>query len=128
MNYSELKNYFILKVEKTFGKREAENIFWWTLSFSENRNKIFFELNRETQISEDRLAEWDKIILRLQKQEPIQYILGKTEFYGLEFSVNSSTLIPRPETEELVDLIVNDCQGKKIRLLYMIDFKIGRNI
>ena len=48
-----------------------------------------------------------KYILQLKRQEPIQYILGKAYFYENMFEVNESTLIPRPETEELVQLIIN---------------------
>ena len=48
----------------------------------------------------------ENILLRLKNFEPIQYILGETEFYGLKLKVNPSVLIPRPETEELVDWII----------------------
>lgn len=58
-----------------------------------------------------------KIVERLTKSEPIQYILGEVSFYGLPLLVNPSVLIPRPETEELADLIIKHYSGRKIRLL-----------
>lgn len=53
----------------------------------------------------------DETIQRLNQGEPIDYILGYTYFYGLKIDVNQHTLIPRPETEELVDLIINENQS-----------------
>jgi len=56
-------------------------------------------------------------------QKPIQYILNKTTFYGLDFIVNTDVLIPRPETEELVDWIIND--NKSIKNLNILDIGTG---
>lgn len=75
-------------------------------------------LDKDTELSERERKEIREITNRLQRHEPIQYILGQTEFYGLEFKVNSSVLIPRPETEELVDRIITDYKGvSELRLL-----------
>lgn len=63
---------------------------------------------------EARLA---NIIARLLCNEPLQYILGSTIFYGHEFTVTPATLIPRPETEQLIDLIVDENPGSDLRIL-----------
>jgi release factor glutamine methyltransferase len=59
----------------------------------------------------------ESIVARLKLAEPIQYILGETEFYGLKLKVNPSVLIPRPETEELVDWIANIKLPENCRVL-----------
>lgn len=68
-------------------------------------------------VSPEKEAEIAEIIERLKKNEPLQYILGNTEFEGMVLDVNSSVLIPRPETAELVELIYNDYKNTNPTIL-----------
>jgi len=71
-------------------------------------SRIQIRLNQNETISAANLAQIKEIIRRLIQFEPIQYVLGETEFYGCNFKVDPSVLIPRQETEELVDWIIQD--------------------
>jgi release factor glutamine methyltransferase len=62
---------------------------------------------KDKQLSENERREVDRIIARLKKDEPLQYILGETEFYGLPIQVTPRVLIPRPETEELTEWTID---------------------
>ena len=80
-------------------------------------SRIQLHFKQHEIIPEAKLTQLKEILDRLGKFEPIQYILGETEFYGLKFKVNSSVLIPRPETEELVDWILKDSPQQDASLL-----------
>lgn len=72
-------------------------------------DKSYYQaLLAEMELTQDQQQKVESIIERLKKHEPIQYILGETEFFGLTFHANKNVLIPRPETEELVELILKE--------------------
>lgn len=72
---------------------------------------------RDHRFTESELVKIIHCVKRLQKHEPLAQILGETEFFGLPFYVNQHTLIPRPETEELVDWILHDYQQQVPKIL-----------
>ncbi len=74
-------------------------------------------LKREELIPDSDFKKVKSIVDRLKKYEPIQYILGQTIFYGLKIKVNPSVLIPRPETEELVDWILKSSLPENCKIL-----------
>lgn len=78
---------------------------------------------KDKEISGNRRGDLDKMLSRLQKNEPIQYVLGKETFCGLNFEVDSNVLIPRPETRELVEWIVAD--RKSSASSYILDIGTG---
>lgn len=105
---------FIEKLTPIYDLLEAESFFYIILEDRFKMKRIDLALNPNFSFSEKELVQWNAILEQLQKEIPIQYILGKAHFYGLEFEVNENTLIPRPETEELVEWIVkkNEFNGK----------------
>lgn len=72
---------------------------------------------KDTSFSENERKRLEDILIRLQKYEPLQYIIGVEDFYGMTFEVDRNVLIPRPETEELVDWVIREHAGRKIRIL-----------
>ena len=72
-----------------------------------NEDKSYLIINKDIEISEEIKNEFFQNIKRLKQGEPVQYIIGKTEFYGLEFNVTPDVLIPQPDTEVLVEEIIN---------------------
>ena len=89
--------------------------------FSNAKIKAFPELELSQQ-QEEKLKD---ILSRLKTGEPIQYIWGKTEFYGLPFHVNPSVLIPRPETEELVEWVLASVGSAQLAVGSVLDIGTG---
>ena len=117
-----IKNYktiFINQVAPFFDETEAESFFYIILENWHHLKRIDLALQPDLEISDIDLQKWNDIVIELKTQKPIQYILGETFFYDLRFQVDENTLIPRPETEELVALILasNKETNKKIKVL-----------
>jgi release factor glutamine methyltransferase len=79
----------------------------------------------EKEITIGQAERLNTILIRLQTGEPVQYILGHTEFYGLPFKVNPSVLIPRPETEELVEWVLTSIDSSSLINSNILDIGTG---
>ncbi len=90
---------------------EIQSFTHWILESACCISRQDIRLGKDKQLSENEHTRIQEIVSELKKYRPIQYILGKTEFYGLTFEVNENVLIPRPETEELVDRIIRDIRS-----------------
>ena len=121
MKIKEYRSYFIHELTPIFDEGEAESFFYLILENKQQLKRIDLALQPDLTFSADQIKVWNVILEQLKQEIPIQYLLGKTSFYGLDFEVNPAVLIPRPETEELVDWIIK-CNGaaqtsKKIKIL-----------
>jgi len=123
MRIREYRNQFIQTLAPIYDLDEAESFFYLVLEDKKQLKRIDLALNPETQFSESEIAQWNEILEKLKQYIPVQYILGKTHFYGLEFEVNENVLIPRPETEELVDWIISN--NSKSGNLQILDIGTG---
>ncbi|MCB9261676.1 MAG: peptide chain release factor N(5)-glutamine methyltransferase [Flavobacteriales bacterium] len=112
-----LKQHFAEELSSIYSIREAEILFFSVMEYVLGQTKTEMLLHFGQEISENQQAKIDEIVGRLKQHEPIQYITSQSHFYGNEFYVNPSVLIPRPETEELVHLILTENETPNLSLL-----------
>ena len=112
MKLKDLKIDFITKLSVTYQKEEVLSFFKILCEEYLNITPTKLLLVGEELINKEQLDMFSKVMIRLLNEEPIQYILNTTSFYGLDFICTPSALIPRPETEELVDWILKSEKNK----------------
>ncbi|WP_282032466.1 peptide chain release factor N(5)-glutamine methyltransferase [Winogradskyella eximia] len=121
MVLKELQNIFHIELDAIYGKHEVDSFFYLCTEHYLNVPRIQLTLEPGLAITKPETETFFKVLEDLKQQKPIQYILGETEFYGLPFKVNEHVLIPRPETEELVDLMIRSVTSssdeKSIKIL-----------
>ena len=126
MKIKEYRSQFIQELTPIYDAGEAESFFYLILEEKKQLKRIDVALYPDLNFSEEEIVVWNLILEQLKKEIPIQYLLGKTSFYGLDFEVNENVLIPRPETEELVDWIIrSSSKSKKYKDLKILDIGTG---
>lgn len=126
MKIKEYRSFFIEQLCIIYDTEEVESFFYLILENKNNLKRIDLALNPELKFNTEEISIWNAILAQLKNEIPIQYILGTTSFYGLEFEVNPSVLIPRPETEELVELIIkNNSTIESTKSLKILDIGTG---
>ena len=108
---------FKTELRDLYPENEIRNIGYLVAEQLLNYSKIDFHLKDKEPISPETAEKFKQILIRLKNWEPVQYILGATEFYGLPFRVDRRVLIPRPETEELVEWIIRENGGRPVSIL-----------
>lgn len=103
-----LKIKFQDQLRNEYSLEEIHSFFFLLTQSILGKSRLDLALNPSYEVSSEQEMLLENALHRLQDHQPIQYILGQTEFYGLEFRVNNHVLIPRPETEELVQWIIDD--------------------
>jgi release factor glutamine methyltransferase len=105
--------YYQEKLSRLYPSNEVKNITEIMFEYFMGWDKMTLRSNNKSMLSESELLLFHKALKRLLKNEPVQHITGEMEFYSLPFKVNKNVLIPRPETEELVDLVIKECKGSE---------------
>jgi release factor glutamine methyltransferase len=104
-------------LEPVYGKREAANIGIELIRHCYQVNRLQLTLNEPIPFTESEKTRLEAMIDRLVNEEPLQHVLGSVEFFGLEFKTDHRALIPRPETEELIDWIAQEHYNDAVKIL-----------
>lgn len=125
MLLQQFRNDFVNRLSSLYDADETSAIFQLILHHVLQLSRVDLVLQPSYEIPKNLQEKLENIQDRLLKNEPIQYILETAHFFGLEFYVNKNVLIPRPETEALVAMIIEDYKAFDSSNLKMLDIGTG---
>lgn len=114
MKLKDIQKTFHDELDTIYGQEEVDSFFFILIDFYYQVSRI--ELATTPSLEIKNQDEIFKALEALKQEQPIQYIIGETEFYGLNFKVNKNVLIPRPETEELVEWVIKVYKNKNTEI------------
>jgi release factor glutamine methyltransferase len=121
MTIFQFKQYFVESLQSIYSKEESVTLCNLLLESRLGWDVAEIVLNGKQTLTNQNQVYFEKALQRLLKNEPIQHLIGYTDFYGLKIKVNPFVLVPRSETEELVDWILKDVKStesnKPVRIL-----------
>lgn len=116
MNLKDILNKYQSVLGSIYDDQESLATFYIVAHYVSGLTKSQVAYRLQDSISIEEVEQYSLILERLLKAEPLQYVLSEAYFYGLKFKVNSAVLIPRPETEELVELALNTLKNTPSKL------------
>jgi release factor glutamine methyltransferase len=126
MKIKEYRSLFIQELTSIYDEGEAESFFYLILEEKYQLKRIDLALRPDLFFSDQEVMFWNTLLEQLKLEIPVQYLLGKTSFYGLDLEVNENVLIPRPETEELVEWIIKEnLKSQRAKDLKILDIGTG---
>ena len=128
MIISELKEFFKNQLSEIYADSEISELFSIFCNQILGMDKFELRISQHHIISEEQTRVFKKLISELKTGKPYQQILGETEFYGLKFFVDENVLIPRPETEELLELTISEIQKRNLKNTKILDIGTGSGI
>lgn len=126
MLLKDIQTIFHKELDAEYGNHEVDSFFNILIKHYLDLERISLVLEPNLNLTKTEEQPLFEALVRLKNHEPIQYIIGETEFFGLNFKVNENTLIPRPETEELVEWIVGNATSNTFeKPLNILDIGTG---
>ena len=119
------RRYYVGELEKIYGSDEANALIMILLEHYFGIDRVKIAMEPELRLSESEMLTLHFAVKKLLKNKPIQYVLGETEFCGMRFLVDENVLIPRPETEELVNMVTHYIETMCTSSVHILDIGTG---